>query len=315
VGSRPLTDGEVDLVHNMFGYDFNTSGNLIKFGENPSPNTGYTPDGVASMGKNVYLGDYSKANKDYIGFFLHEMTHAYVYQLTGKSQLNLGSIFAQADTDYSDRIVSKTPFSKWNVEEQANYVQDMYLRSQGIYRKGSGGIFSEGKFKYKLTDKQFNSVDTKGLIIRRLEVQCFPANTPVQISQTENKPISEIRVGDIVMSFDPTADGGRGALVPKRVKRLFRNTTTEWIKLTWLENGEAKKLVATPGHHMLDKTGAFTRLDRLVQNGKAEIVLASGEVVEAQAEHITYSAETAHLFEQAGSSSQIAINGADGLMN
>jgi hypothetical protein len=103
--------------------------------------------------------------------------------------------------------------------------------------------------------------------------------------------------------------------VPKRVKRLFRNSTTEWIKLTWLENGEAKKLVATPGHHMLDKTGAFTRLDRLVQNGKAEIVLASGEVVEAQAEHITYSAETAHLFEQAGSSSQIAINGADGLMN
>ncbi len=32
MGTRPLTDGEVNLVHNMFGYDFNTSGNLIKFG-------------------------------------------------------------------------------------------------------------------------------------------------------------------------------------------------------------------------------------------------------------------------------------------
>jgi hypothetical protein len=145
--------------------------------------------------------------------------------------------------------------------------------------------------------------------------KCFPSDTMISLENGNTKPISEIRVGDVVMSFDPAVDGGRGALVPKRVKRLFRNTTTEWIKLTWLENGEAKELVATPGHHMLDKTGAFTRLDLMMQNGKAEIVLASGEVVEANAEHITYSAETAHLFEQAGSSSQIAINGADGLMN
>ena len=146
-------------------------------------------------------------------------------------------------------------------------------------------------------------------------IQCFPSFTPIQISKTETKPISEIRVGDTVMSFDPAADGGRGALVPKRVKRLFRNTTTEWIKLTWLENGEAKELVATPGHHMLDKTGAFTRLDRMLQNGKAEIVLASGEVVEAKAEHITYSLETAHLFEQAASHTQSAAYGDVGLMN
>jgi hypothetical protein len=145
--------------------------------------------------------------------------------------------------------------------------------------------------------------------------KCFPATTHVQTSSTETKPISEIRVGDVVMSFDPTADGGRGALVPKRVKRLFRNTTTEWIKLTWLENSEAKELVATPGHHMLDKTGAFMRLDLMVQNGKAEIVLASGEVVEAKAEHITYSTETAHLFAQATPSTNPATIGAAGLMN
>jgi hypothetical protein len=144
---------------------------------------------------------------------------------------------------------------------------------------------------------------------------CFPANTPIQISPTSTKPISEIRVGDVVMAFDPVADGGRGALVPKRVKRLFRNTTTEWIKLTWLENGEAKELVATPGHHMLDKTGAFTRLDRLVKNGKAEVISVSGEVIEATATRITYSPETAHLFEQASSKLCFAANDSSSMVN
>jgi hypothetical protein len=130
-------------------------------------------------------------------------------------------------------------------------------------------------------------VSDYGLSVARLmkehpwtAMRCFTGETSVMMSDGQSKAIKNIKVGDVVMSFDPAADGGRGALVPKRVKRLFRNTTTEWIKLTWLENGEAKELVATPGHHMLDKTGAFMRLDLMVQNGKAEIVLASGEVVE-----------------------------------
>ena len=118
-----------------------------------------------------------------------------------------------------------------------------------------------------------------------------------------------------MLAFDPAADQGRGAMVPKRVKRLFRNTTTEWIKLTWLVDGQPQELVATPGHHMLDKSGGFTRLDRLVINGKAEVVLASGAVVEADVEHISYSAETAHLFEQAASSLQTSANHAAGLVH
>jgi hypothetical protein len=163
------------------------------------------------------------------------------------------------------------------------------------------------------TEEYVPSEALRGLMMRmygiELNARCFPADTPIQTSLTSTKPISEIRVGDVVMAFDPVADGGRGALVPKRVKRLFRNTTTEWIKLTWLENGEAKELVATPGHHMLDKTGAFTQLDRLVKNGKAEVISAAGEVIEATATRITYSPETAHLFEQASSSPHSSANG------
>lgn len=145
--------------------------------------------------------------------------------------------------------------------------------------------------------------------------RCFTGDTAIMLADGQPKAIRDIKVGDVIMSFDPSADSGRGALVPKRVKRLFRNTTTEWIKLTWLEDGEQKKLVATPGHHMLDKTGAFTRLELMVHKGKAELVLASGAVIEAKAERITYSAETAHLFEQASSQARSAANASMKLMN
>ena len=81
--------------------------------------------------------------------------------------------------------------------------------------------------------------------------------------------------------------------------RLFRNTTTEWLKLNWVEGGELHELVATPGHHMLDRFGQFPRLDEMVRNGSAEVVPASGHVVKVTAERIVYSLATAHLFEQA----------------
>jgi hypothetical protein len=200
------------------------------------------------------------------------------------------------------------------------------LADRGTKLHGDVGILSAlsaslgGGLVHGLIDKSVRKKldDHASEILRLISDQarrCFTGDTAISTADGGSKPIAEIRVGDVVMSFDPTADGGRGALVPKRVKRLFRNTTTEWIKLTWLENGEAKELVATPGHHILDKTGVFTRLDLMVQNGKAEVVLASGEVVEAKAELITYSAETAHLFEQAASHTQSAANGAVGLMN
>lgn len=85
--------------------------------------------------------------------------------------------------------------------------------------------------------------------------ECFPAHTPIAISLTQTRPISDIRIGDTVLAFDPAADLGRGALVPRKVVRLYRNTTDEWVKLTWAEGGEAKELIATPGH-MTENAGA-----------------------------------------------------------
>jgi len=112
---------------------------------------------------------------------------------------------------------------------------------------------------------------------------CFPASTPIAISPTETRPISDIRVGDTVLAFDPAADLGRGALVPRKVVRLYRNTTEEWVKLTWAEGGEAKELVTTPGHHFLDRFGHFPMIEEMLENGRATVVLASGELTEVTA--------------------------------
>ncbi|NKC14789.1 MAG: hypothetical protein GKR94_22160 [Gammaproteobacteria bacterium] len=88
-------------------------------------------------------------------------------------------------------------------------------------------------------------------------------------------------------------------MVLKRVTRLYRNTTAEWIKLSWVENGERKALISTPGHYFPDEFGAFRTIDEMVKNDRATVVLASGVLVQVTAERIVYSAKTAHLFERA----------------
>lgn len=81
-----------------------------------------------------------------------------------------------------------------------------------------------------------------------LRVECFPAQTFVSTFNSAHCYISALRPNDLILAFSPTADDGRGALVPRKVTRLYRNTTTEWLRLIWEEDGAAKELVSTPGH-------------------------------------------------------------------
>lgn len=89
------------------------------------------------------------------------------------------------------------------------------------------------------------------------------------MSLTDTCPVPDIRVGDTVLAFDPSADLGRGALVPRKVTRLYRNTTEEWIRLSWREEGEEKELVTTPGHHFLDRFGNFPMIEEMLAQGQA----------------------------------------------
>lgn len=66
------------------------------------------------------------------------------------------------------------------------------------------------------------------------------------------------------------------------------------------------EMVATPDHHFLDQFGDFPTIQEMLENGRATVVLASGELTEVTAERIVYSDETAHLFVQAQGIGMIA---------
>lgn len=140
--------------------------------------------------------------------------------------------------------------------------------------------------------------------------QCFSSKTLVLVGFDRRVGIASISPGDIVLSYDARANKGRGALVPRRVVRIYRNTTTEWLRLTWVEGGERRELVTTPGHHFLDEFGQFPTIAEMTRTGRATVVLASGELAEVTAERIVYSAETAHLFERAVAQGAVAGNAA-----
>jgi hypothetical protein len=316
--SAQLTISYGGLVAGQLGNGLEYGGELVRVGSSKLPN---------------FLKDsYGDAWNNQVGREIGHLVDQ--YGLSAQDVINLSAIAVESGWTINDKLSdSRVPSGLISPVDRLTIDNMVAVLSGGsVAQFDPNGVIVAALQKGYSTAQILNAFRGRGYAITNdgtivddrgrtlgpsahAAVKCFARDTPIEMADSNTKPISEIRVGDVVMSFDPTADGGRGALVPKRVKRLFRNTTTEWIKLTWLENGEAKELVATPGHHMLDKTGAFTRLDLMVQNGKAEVVLASGEVVEAKAEHMTYSAETAHLFEQAASHTQSAANGAVGLMN
>ncbi|NSZ80814.1 hypothetical protein G6M17_16735 [Agrobacterium tumefaciens] len=126
-------------------------------------------------------------------------------------------------------------------------------------------------------------------------VQCFPAWTDILLHDGKTKPIAEIAVGDLVMSFD-----GKGELVSNKVTRLFGNVTQEWLELSFPEDSGLDTLVVTPGHRFLTPDGKFTAISELVDRstGRAELVLADGLPIVASTQRVVYSEETADLYEQ-----------------
>lgn len=92
-------------------------------------------------------------------------------------------------------------------------------------------------------------------------VECFPPGTLIQLGSFQFTRIEYIDVGSDVCSFSTGRENGdRGAapLVPRRVTRLFRNVTREWLKVTpapgheaAAERGGFTELVVTPGHRVL----------------------------------------------------------------
>ncbi len=126
---------------------------------------------------------------------------------------------------------------------------------------------------------------------------CFPGGALVETPIS----ISDIQVGETVLAYNKFGD-----LLLRRVKRLFRNITNEWLRLVWFERSEVgapveKELIPTPGHQFLDRFGNFTAIEEMIEDGEATVILANGEEARVKAERIVYSSQTAYEFEQAQS--------------
>jgi hypothetical protein len=90
---------------------------------------------------------------------------------------------------------------------------------------------------------------TKNIVRPDRDPSCFIAGTPILMADGTEKPIEQIELGDLVMAFDPSADAGRGGMVPKRVTRLFTNEAKQIIDLRGLR--------CTPGHYFLSGNTSF----------------------------------------------------------
>jgi hypothetical protein len=112
---------------------------------------------------------------------------------------------------------------------------------------------------------------------QQLSNECFPFSTSIALPEGSTRAIGDIRPGDIVLAFDPEADGGRGTLKPARVERLYSNVTTEWIELNWADpaTGEPRTLTATPGHVMLTPQGRWKRLIEMVEAPAGVVLFGS----------------------------------------
>ena len=135
-----------------------------------------------------------------------------------------------------------------------------------------------------------------------LSSECFVAGTKILLWGDSCKPIEEITPFDVVLAHSPD-----GTPVPGRVTKLFRNTTSEFVRLSFEDRDD---LVATPGHRFLTETGDYMGIGHMLRlgGGTVRLVEADGGVVEAHGELLTYSADTAHLFPEATTKS-IACQG------
>jgi len=124
------------------------------------------------------------------------------------------------------------------------------------------------------------------------QVQCFAAGTPILLADGSQEAIENITAGQSVMAFNAL-----GQLVPRRVVRLFRNVTAQWIELSF-EGNIRKPLVVTPGHSFLAKEGSFEEIGELLKKGAgcAHVVLEDGSLAVVRGRLIAYNEGTAHLF-------------------
>jgi hypothetical protein len=139
---RLLTSREKDLLRPIFGDTLDYDRQIVSRndGETGGPGNSYTPGYVPNMAKTLWSWDYGLVHDAAdAAVFVHEMVH--VWQ-SGHGSHNLlrgfylwiryDHITGDYDTSYNYDLDSSSSFSYFNMEQQAQIIQDYYRVLKGL---------------------------------------------------------------------------------------------------------------------------------------------------------------------------------------
>lgn len=138
-------------------------------------------------------------------------------------------------------------------------------------------IFAAKDLGLSLPPREVDAIDRVVRVLEDknwLETQkqkCFLAGTPIQMADGTQKAIERILPGDSVMAFDPRAGQGLGPAVPRKVTRVFRNTTRSIVDLRGVR--------MTPGHVVLSDNGEWLKIVDVLRGDRAIVEEREGGAV------------------------------------
>lgn len=135
---RPLSRGEIEVLHSVFGRAIDYSKVWLVKGKwwpfhprnaamAPMGNIWFHPDGGG------WSEDFSKEALGLQGFFIHEMTHVVQTQQRGKLYLPL---MRHPLCRYRYELIPGRPFERYGLEQQAEIVRHVYLMRRGAKLAG-----------------------------------------------------------------------------------------------------------------------------------------------------------------------------------
>ena len=130
---RSLTAGEIEMARSVFGDSIDYSKVRLVEGKwwplhprraamAPMGNMYFHPDGAG------WSDDFSKESLSDRGFFIHELTHVWQAQNSGRFYLPL---MRHPFCRYAYRLKPGKPFHRYGVEQQAEIVRHVFLAKHG----------------------------------------------------------------------------------------------------------------------------------------------------------------------------------------
>jgi hypothetical protein len=136
--SRPLTTQEITLAGSMFGRAIDYQRVRVherKWWPLQPRDVTMAPDGDLWFHPQggLFCADFCDSPLHIQGHFLHEMTHVWQAQRSGKYWLPL---MRHPFCRYAYEVVPGRPFDRYGIEQQAEIVRHIFLLRQGVAVKG-----------------------------------------------------------------------------------------------------------------------------------------------------------------------------------